>query len=77
MTDSDAGEIVVGRAAPTTPTRPTRWVKPSVKAKEAGWVDEMSPTQKGRKRTTRAIRAPPVDTDIEHAKNAQKRPYRW
>jgi hypothetical protein len=69
MTDSDAGEIVVGRAAPTTPTRPTRLVKPRVKAKEAGWVDEMSPTQKGTKRTTRVIRA---DTDIEHAKNAQK-----
>jgi hypothetical protein len=44
MTDSDAGEIVVGRAAPTTPTRPTRLVKPSVKAKEAGWGDETSPT---------------------------------
>jgi hypothetical protein len=32
----------------------------------------MSPTQKGRKGTTRAIRAPPADTDNEHAKNAQK-----
>jgi chromosome segregation ATPase len=71
-TDPDAGEIVVGRAGLTAPTRPTHLGKPSAKAKEAGWGDEMSPTQRGKKRTTRAIRAPPAETDIEHADNAQK-----